>query len=871
MSFLFLKKFCLASQASLVNFPKFFSSKKQIDPKIIPNKYDVNPIRDFKYSYEDIPDNLEKSGRRVYKNFLTFKRRKEITKKDYKEYVKQENLAKSIASGKYGDPLRLTPQQADHVLKYLQNYMQKNKISPEEFKQKKWDLEEILNTKIPSDKKNPYEELYNSLKPEPQSLEIKAEKENIFEDEVWENETPVERKYDKITIKELFWIDRNERHYQESDRRINYLKEFVKPFTIHDGEINSTIQKIKSLVDQKFLMETNPDFHIENIYSQKKEISELFNLLKTQIMKTHYKQLPNIALSLTFDLRYKVDTFKVWQYIEKEFFNNIHHFDLREIAKMHYAMVGIMPKIGSLVLHKACIDLIKQEIKTANIYDLFYIYTSYKMLSRDKLHTVLYKELLARKNEVVSMLGKDPDLIANLFYTYANCKIKKHNRNPFREKDEHIQEAQKLIDLYYDEIMKRTDEISLDALSRLSLSFTLLRLDGYLDFLLKIEKNVLRNLEKLDSFLVSSFLYSFSKFSNGRSEGSLDFYVKMADYVEKFWPEFTNKDKARIFYAYASRGFTQENCGLFDKLFIPWANEKVSELSYSELSNTIMSLMYLRYTESTFWKNMIKNVANQKHVVPVVHYFAFQIAKYYISIFYPTWNFKQLNQALYEASTVFSPSHVPKLVNDEEFLDFIRVLHFKLYINCRPYLEWENLFAIDVGILPQKVGVLKQGVIENFQDSYEIRPFYKLKKFILDNNGWQVWIVNWKEYLEQGENKDDWFMEKFKEVYDDQTIRFAKKGYDDMEEGVTAKYKTWYNYWIRKLDEGLEVMDYNPETGTATLKDINNIKKEDETPLDSRIFATFGKQGVVKTPAGGAAGGGGGGGGASKAPAAKGK
>ena len=833
----------------LISLNKFWARSKKIEPKAVPGKYDVNQPRSFTYSYENISDNLEKSGRKTYIYRHSSQYRRSRLKIEYLDFKQQERRTAEALSKK---DIEITEERAKKIVQFLDQYEKENPL-PEKTKSKQleFDIQEMLKAEIKPPEPTPHPTTEKYKIKEEVSLAIEDNDEGV-EDAVWGKEKPLERKYDRIKPKELFWISRNERHYNDSDRRLNYLKEFVRPYVIHDAELQASIQKIKEKTPEKCFNEANPDFQIEKVYLENKETAEIFNTLKVQIMKTHYKQLPNIALSLTYDLRYKADVFKIWSYIEKEIFQNLHHFSLLEVAKIRYALAGIMPKIGSPALHKACVDLIKQEIKQANVYDILYIYTSYKM-SAKKVHAFLYNELLNRKEEVCALAKQDPDLIANIIYTYANSRIEKRNRKVMRSTNEHIKEAEKFVDNFYDELMAGFDKVSLESAARLSIAFTILRLENYLDILLKIQKKALDNLDKMDAFLVSSFLYSFSKFSKGRAEGELKFYNKMTNLVEKFWPEFTNKEKARIFYAYTSRGFTQQTCGLIDKYFIPWAKENVSVLAYSEMSNTIMSLMFLRFVDKEFWKALIKNVAHQKYVVPLSHYYNFQMCKYYLSIYYPKWNLKALDQALCEAGSIFNTERVPRPTEDEEFLEFYRLMQFKFHINNKPFLEWENLFTIDIAILPQKVGIFKQGIVENFQDSYDIRPIYNLKKFILDNKGWKIWVLNWKEYMDQGANKDNWAKQHFMEVYTEQTVRFSRKK-EDEEKNINyfEKYYDNYHYWAPKLGlKPVNRMKEVKEDGT-----VEYTLERKKTVMDARAFAVFGKQGVVKTPAAGAPGGG---------------
>ena len=847
----------------LLSLSRSFARSKKIDPKVIPAKYDVNPPRSFTYSYENIPDNLPKSGRKsyIYSHGSSYK--KSRYRKEYLDFKEQE---KKASVERLGEEEYIDEPKAKQIIEYLKQYNREHPMKGKKSEQVELNVKEILKAEIKPYKMPPGPDTANYTIPEEVKMSVE-EQVREGEDPVWGTEKPVERKYDRIRVKELFWISRSEKHFKDSNRRLGYLVDFVGPYVIHDAEIMESIQSIRSKTPEAIANDASPESGLERVYMEDKEIVEIFKKLKVQIMKSHYKQLPNIALSLTFDLRYRNDVYKIWSYIEKEFFQNLHHFSLLEIAKIRYALAGIMPKIGSVPLHKACVDLCQQEIKQANIYDVQYLYTAFKNLNKNKVHKFFYNELISRKEEAASLVKQDPDLIANLIYTYANSRIAKRFRDLIRSTDEDVKEAEKYIDTFYDDLMASFNKMSLEATVRLSVAFTILRVENYIDVLTRIQKKVLENLDKMDAFLVSSILYSFSKFSKGRAEGDLKFYNQLTGLVERFWPEFTDKDKARIFYAYTARGFKRETCGLIESIFIPWAKESVHRQSYTELSNTIMSLMFLRYVDREFWTGFLRNVAKQQYVVPLSHYYNFQICKHYLSIFYPKWSLKPLDQATFEAANIFNTERVPRPTENEEFLDFYRVLQFKYQINNKPFLEWENLLTIDIAILPQKVGVLKQGIVENFSDSYDIRPILSLKKFILDNKGWKIWLLNWKEYLDQGANKDEWFKKNFSEVYIEQSVRFSRKADEEAAKGPFEKYYDWYHYWAPKLS--IKPKEFTKETDeNGNVKLTREIKWEN---LDSRAFAKFGKQGPVKAPAAGAPGGGAKPAAPAKAPAASAK
>jgi hypothetical protein len=50
--------------------------------------------------------------------------------------------------------------------------------------------------------------------------------------------------------------------------------------------------------------------------------------------------------------------------------------------------------------------------------------------------------------------------------------------------------------------------------------------------------------------------------------GSLDFYNKLEKLVEKYWDKYDDKEKSKIFYAYANRKVLSGK--LLNKTILPW-------------------------------------------------------------------------------------------------------------------------------------------------------------------------------------------------------------------------------------------------------------------------------------------------------------
>ena len=92
-------------------------------------------------------------------------------------------------------------------------------------------------------------------------------------DELWGNEIPPVRKYEKIIHKELQWIPRSKNYFAESNRKVNYLPLLVPPFKITDTEFNNLIDNIKKIAGDA-VQNPDPDFDLEGFYLNNEEIKQ---------------------------------------------------------------------------------------------------------------------------------------------------------------------------------------------------------------------------------------------------------------------------------------------------------------------------------------------------------------------------------------------------------------------------------------------------------------------------------------------------------------------------------------------------------------------------------------------------------------------
>ena len=234
--------------------------------------------------------------------------------------------------------------------------------------------------------------------------------------------------------------------------------------------------------------------------------------------------------------------------------------------------------------------------------------------------------------------------------------------------------------------------------------------------------------------------------------------------IPKFWSSYGHRQKSRLFYSFTARGYNSSNIPHYQTHFYPWIQESIPLFTHSELANVMLGLMFLENKEEEIWKAVVKNINKQQYVVPMTHFFTHKMALYYLDGLFPEWNLDGLHKAMRFGEDYFSTMRLKKYQTSETFMEFYRVLHFKLNLNAKPQMEWENLFVVDFAILPQKVGIYLITSKDCLPDSKEPRPLFKLKKFIMEKGNWGIYLCDWEEFLRQGENKLNWLFNDFMKV-----------------------------------------------------------------------------------------------------------
>jgi hypothetical protein len=605
------------------------------------------------------------------------------------------------------------------------------------------------------------------------AAEVKQETkttDNVFA----EGENPEVRKYDRVRMKELYFTPRINNLHSYNNRKNSYLTEFQGPFEIHDERVTTLLTSIeKRLTEILKAPITNfqdPEFNAAEVQQNDPQVLQSLNELREVIKKTNYRLFPNIALHLACNLRYKEDFAGVWEAMEQELFKVLHNMSSIEVAKLKFALGGTFPKAGSPKIHRALLDLAREDLHGMNASELLHTFHAFRLLAKDRIYTKIVDQFLKKGKTLVK---GDPDAVANLLYTYANCRQKKHQRLVKRDPIEELREANALLEQFLPEIEEAIPNMSLDALTRLSLTMLIVRTKDFNDIIAKIDRTIRKKAAQLDAFQTANIIYAFSKMNEGLSAGKEELFRELEKNVLKLKDEFNHLELSRIYYAYTKRGLLSKD--LNEKVISPWINKNIEQFNYAELANVAYGLMFVGNTDKELWRKFIKNVSTQKHRVPIIHYQPLKYARIYVETIAPEWDFSFYEDTCFDAERYFNVLRQNKFQNDPYFAALVSALKWDLqYEDLKMYVEWENLFIIDFAMIANKFAILirrPEATLDNKQAS----PLFRLRKKLLEDNGWTVMDLDYNSYSEMGPEVRDVWLKAEVDKYVEKTKKNVKE------------------------------------------------------------------------------------------------
>lgn len=319
-----------------------------------------------------------------------------------------------------------------------------------------------------------------------------------------------------MSNQELYYYPKNPNEVSEIDLKLSYLPELCLPIdmTGFRADLQDAILTLEKKIHAYYNvtastndLNQDPYVDIREIFDSDPEAMQCLENIKGSIYHMHSDQLVSLSLILAKQLRINLDVGQIWSNIQKVLWNNLHQMTVTQLARTKYAFSFMPPKRGERDFHKALLDLAKEEMGMASVQELMIIYTGFRGLHRDQLHSKIIKEmkkssetvkrLISDNNLTKSPNQKDQDIIdlpVNLFYTYTNARLQRQERaNSNKTRKDMDGEAKAFLDFYLEDILESFDELSPMALLRLVISLRCSKLMDFGEIYFRLENRILED------------------------------------------------------------------------------------------------------------------------------------------------------------------------------------------------------------------------------------------------------------------------------------------------------------------------------------------------------------------------------------------
>lgn len=222
--------------------------------------------------------------------------------------------------------------------------------------------------------------------------------------------------------------------------------------------------------------------------------------------------------------------------------------------------------------------------------------------------------------------------------------------------------------------------------------------------------------------------------------------------------------------------------------------------NFLELANVAYGLLYTDAKDRDLWKAFAKNVSTQEYSCPLIYYTPLKIARYYMDILFPEWDYKHYENTCFQAERYYS---ITKLNHDydryQENHDISRALNLQLKLDdiTTVFMEFENLYYLDFAFMPYKVGILVLKERDYMPYSDKPRAAFQLREKILKANDWELMILKYTDYQALGPKRVDWLKAELDKLLKKREYKVKE---DDLKrkEGVFTEFMD--NLW-KESDE----------------------------------------------------------------------
>lgn len=520
----------------------------------------------------------------------------------------------------------------------------------------------------------------------------------------------------------------------------------------------------------------------ESIYHGSEEIKNEFQKLFVSLKGSNVRDAIELAAGLHSQLWYFQDLYStapVWNEIELQIDFSMHILTFRQKVKAFHAFNSRSPKKGSLLFRKKLEDnLLKTDFKIIPIREVLEFSTATRRCkNNDFAHRKFFLNLKKRGSELENLTIEN-QLGLEIAYTFFNNRLLPFERKKLVHEEEEVEEEIIIMEMVYRSISDRIGLMSDSDLLRLVSILNMVKVDYYSELGIRVTRVIQSRVNSIEPDVLIVLLQGLTKANRKRSVGDKKFWDSVSSFILKNFAKFDKICDKFLFcelfeiLAYHDRLPSKDYHKLFRKKIISWVESDV--LNYDELvslGNGIMC-MDLNYPNTKTiledFQSIVTAVSYQKTNSGLKHHQTLKYMRMLGEALNPTWSLDIWDILWYHAEKEFSPWKLKKRLKTHELTEVISFLQDKLEVPMLPVYCHENSFLIDIANQRMKLGIYlktpdhivsSSKLAEDFDTTEgRILPERQLQINILRAQGWQIYELDYLEFLAQGDNRAEWLL-----------------------------------------------------------------------------------------------------------------
>jgi len=272
-------------------------------------------------------------------------------------------------------------------------------------------------------------------------------------------------------------------------KRNNFVSGFVPPFELASAKLEEICKSLKNL-KEKYDLDLNSEEKIHKIVNdeyaahplQSAFISDKQNIdyleayleIKEKILDEvqnnfNFKMIPNLLMRLVFEIGFNDKQF--WILMEQIVLDNLHHFNVNELAKIFYVATYASPKFSTEVFRNIIYDEVYKQLENCGSDELIHVMFGFREIKNKKLFDKIANIIIAKKDQLIKNKLED---LPRLLYSYASHKPKNYGVNTLNPQKELID---KLIRTFEEDLVDNLMKMNPNEMARVATMLYLLRID----------------------------------------------------------------------------------------------------------------------------------------------------------------------------------------------------------------------------------------------------------------------------------------------------------------------------------------------------------------------------------------------------------